>query len=233
MNKRDSQFWIINCNRIVKEGCKMSEGSEKRNTKRKFTYDNWITVIFLSLLAITLIFNMVFQNGSKIFRIILTAAAVLIMKILFTVTFLKKSKASYTASLLFIFMAMYLGNVFDFYSLIICYDKILHFLSGIIIGVIGLIIYAHFTKEYMKKLSPKFLLVFIFIFCVALAGCWEIWEFTGDRLFGFTSQNNSLIDTMMDIICGTVGGIVSLFPIYRFANGKSNRFLQKVTEEVM
>lgn len=211
----------------------MSDDSEKRNINRKLTYDNKITVIFLSLLAATLIFNIIFQNGNKIFRIVLAAAAILIMKVVFTVTFLKKSKASYTASLIFIFLAMYLGNVFDFYQLISNYDKILHFSSGIIIGVVGLIIYAHFTKEYMKKLSPHFMILFIFIFCVALAGCWEIWEFTGDRLFGFTSQNNSLIDTMMDIICGTAGGLISLIPIYRFARGKSNSFLEKVTKEVI
>lgn len=115
---------------------------------------------------------------------------------------------------------MYLGNVCNFYTLINHYDKILHLLSGIIIGIIGLIIYAHFTKEYMKKLNPKLMIIFVFIFCVALAGCWEIWEFTGDRLWGFQSQNNSLVDTMTDIICGTVGGIISLFPIYGFAKGK-------------
>lgn len=218
---------------VVKEGCKMSEGFWKNKILRKLTYDNLITIIFLSLLAVTLIFNTVFQNGSKIFRIILTAATILIIKIIFSVTFFKKSKASYTAILIFIFMTMYLGNVFDFYSLVSSYDKILHFSSGIIIGVIGLIVYAHFTKEYMKKLNPKFMLLFIFIFCVALAGCWEIWEFTGDMLFGFQSQNNSLIDTMMDIICGTLGGVVSLLFIYKFAKGNSNRFFEKVTKEVM
>lgn len=211
----------------------MSDDTEKNNIKRKLTYDNKITILFLVLLTVTLLFNIIFQNGSSIFRIILTAATILIIKVLFTVTFLKKSKASYIASLLFIFLAMYLGNVFNLYKFVVYYDKILHFSSGIIIGVIGLIIYAHFTKEYMKKLSPQFAILFIFIFCVALAGCWEIWEFTGDRLFGFTSQNNSLIDTMMDIICGTAGGIVSLIPIYRFVRGKSNSFLEKVTKEVM
>jgi hypothetical protein len=38
-----------------------------------------------------------------------------------------------------------------------------------------------------------------------MAGCWEIFEFTTDRLFGLYSQNGSLVDTMVDIICGTVG----------------------------
>ncbi|WP_270215178.1 hypothetical protein [Clostridium butyricum] len=211
----------------------MRESLEKKSTMRKLTYDNYITGAFLVLLGITLAFNIFFQDGNKLFRIILTAVAVIIMKVVFTISFLKKSKASYTATLTFIFFAMYLGNVCNFYTLINHYDKILHLLSGIIIGIIGLIIYTHFTKEYMKKLNPKFMIIFVFIFSVALAGCWEIWEFTGDRLWGFQSQNNSLVDTMTDIICGTVGGIISLFPIYGFAKGKKNRFLEKVTKEVI
>ena len=211
----------------------MSNGLWKNKISINLTYDNIITIIFLSLLVVTLVFNIMFQDGTKIFRIILIAATVLTLKILFSITFLKRSRASYIAILIFIFMAMYLGNIFDFYSRINNYDKILHFSSGIIIGIIGLIVYAHFTKEYIKKLNIKFMLLFIFTFCVALAGFWEMWEFAGDRLFGFQSQNNSLIDSMIDIICGTVGGAVSLFPIYRFIKGKSNKLFEKITKEVM
>lgn len=218
---------------VMKEGLIMNHNFNKDNYKHIFTYDNIITLIFMALLVITLIFNVLFRNGDKTVRIISIVATILVIKILFTKTFLKKSKASYMASLIFVFMAMYLGNVWDFYSLIPLYDKILHFSSGIIIGIIGLIIYAHFTKEYMNKLSIRFMLVFIFMFCVGLAGCWEIWEFSGDRLFGLDSQNNSLIDTMMDIILGTVGGMISLIPIYRFAKGHKNKFLDRVTKEVM
>lgn len=206
---------------------------KKNEEIKKLTYDNYITVIFLSFIGITLLFNVFFQNSNKLFRVIITAMTVIIMRLVFKASFLKKSRASYTASLIFIFLSMYLGNVCNFYSIIHHYDKILHFLSGIIIGIIGLIVYAHFTKQYMKELNPKFIIVFVFIFCVALAGCWEMWEFAGDRLLGFKSQNNSLNDTMMDIICGTVGGVISLIPIYKFINGGNNKFLEKATKEVI
>lgn len=212
----------------------MNDDLKRNKAAVKLTYDNLITVIFIFLLGITLVYNLVFQDGSKTFRIILTFGSILFMKFIFKVTFLKKSKASYVASLIFIFMSMYLGNIFNFYTIVSSYDKILHFVSGIIIGIIGFIIYAHFTKEYMKKLNPKFLILFIFIFCVALAGCWEIWEFTGDKLFGFNSQNSSLVDTMMDIICGTIGGIIPIFPIYKFVKGNNNnKFLNHITNEVI
>ncbi|MGN0143530.1 MAG: hypothetical protein ACI398_01010, partial [Clostridium sp.] len=130
----------------------MNNNLKKDTSKQIFSYDNIITIIFMTLLAITIIFNAVFQNGNKIFRIISIIATVIALKVIFTITFFKRSKATYIAALIFIFMAMYLGNVWDFYSLIPSYDKILHFFSGIIIGIIGLIVYAHFTKEYMQKL---------------------------------------------------------------------------------
>lgn len=58
----------------------MRESLEKKSTMRKLTYDNYITGAFLILLGITLAFNIFFQDGNKLFRIILTAVAVIIMK---------------------------------------------------------------------------------------------------------------------------------------------------------
>lgn len=43
-----------------------------------------------------------------------------------------------------------------------------------------------------------------------------LYEFTTDRLFGLLSQNGSLVDTMADIICGTVGAAgTALYLAYR------------------
>ncbi|WP_307400343.1 hypothetical protein [Paenibacillus anaericanus] len=49
-----------------------------------------------------------------------------------------------------------------------------------------------------------------------LSGAWEIYEFVVDHLFGLHSQNASLTDTMLDIICGTVGAVVSsIYLLYK------------------
>lgn len=200
--------------------------------KRKLTYDNLITIIFLVILLVTLIYNLIFQDGNKIARILLAITATIVTKIFFSITFLKKSKASYVASILFIILSMYFGNIINFYEIIPNYDKILHLGSGIIMGFVGIVIYAYFTKGEIKKINPMFMVFFSIMFTIALAGAWEIWEFTTDQLFGLDSQLNSLIDTMTDIICGTVGGGVALIPIYRFAKGKENRFLKTIINEV-
>lgn len=201
--------------------------------KKKLAYDDSFTLAFLIILLITFCYNSIFQGGSRVPRIFLIFITIVVAKLFFKVTFLKKSRFIYMATLIFIFISMYLGNVLNFYTYIDNYDKILHFISGIIIGFIGVIIFAYFTQEYFKKINPMFVVFFSVIFAIALAGTWEIWEFTTDRLFGLNSQLNSLIDTMTDIICGTVGGLISAIPIYLFAKGKHNKFLSTIIKEII
>ena len=128
---------------------------------------------------------------------------------------------------------MYLGNVFDFYLIIPMYDKILHSISGLIIGFIGYICFLYLNNgEEKGSFKPQMAMVFSIIFSIAAAGIWEIWEFSTDQLFGFTSQNNSLIDTMMDIICGSVMGIIARIPIYLHSKVKNIRFIDKIIDEI-
>lgn len=211
----------------------MSKTLNYKKLKQKITYDKCVTWIFLIILIITLLYNALFQGGSKLSRILLAIGAVIGSRIFFKVTFLKKSNATYIATLIFIMFSMYLGNILNFYTYIPRYDKVLHLISGIIIGIISIVVYAHFTNDCLKKINPKFMVFFSIMFTLALAGGWEIWEFTSDRLFGLQSQLNSLNDTMTDIICGTIGGLISLIPIYRFAKGKKNKFLDAIVKEVI
>lgn len=211
----------------------MSENLKNNNVFKKITYEKVITIAFLIVLAITLILNIIFQGGSKVGRIILIAGTVIAFWIFFKFTFLKKSKAAYIATLIFIIMAMYFGNILDFYGIVPYYDKILHTVSGIIIGIMSIVIYAHFTKDYFERINSRFMLLFCILLTLALAGGWEIWEYTTDKIFGLMSQRNSLDDTMTDIICGTIGGIIALIPIYRFSKGHKIKFLESIINEVI
>ena len=74
----------------------------------------------------------------------------------------------------------------------------------------------------MYKASNR---LFNFIFCVffaAGAACiWEIAEFSIDQLTASNLQHNldtGVVDTMEDMICGTVGGII--FSTYMLLKNK-------------
>ena len=178
--------------------------------RRKINYDVLITLIFLIVLGITGIYFAMIKNYEKVGRVALAAGTILAVKVLFKFTFLRKSKAAYISIISFVMIAIYLGNVLSLYTYIRNYDKILHLISGVIINIISVIIYFSFSNESRKNVNFKFMITFCIAFIMGCAGAWEIWEFTTDRLFGLQAQLNSLTDTMLDIICGTIGGILCL-----------------------
>ena len=84
-------------------------------------------------------------------------------------------------------------------------------------------------KNNYRKYMP---IVFSIIFAIASAAVWEIWEFSTDKLFGFTSQNNSLDDTMWDIICGSLMGVIANIPLYLYIKGKKIKFIEKIVDDM-
>ena len=200
--------------------------------KKKLGYDVKCTYLFYILLAVTFVWDYFYRNGEKAGRIALIYITIFIARFLFSKTFLKKSKIAYVVLLIFIVFSMYLANVMNFYAFE-SYDKILHFTSGILLAFYGLICCVHLCgNEKNKSVSPILLVVFPLLFAVASAGVWEIWEFTTDSLFGLTAQNGSLNDTMWDIICGSIGGLISCSLIYLHIKGKKIKFIQAIMDEM-
>lgn len=193
-----------------------------------------LNLISMVILIITAIYDFMFRGGEKLFRIGLMVITLWIMYGVYKKTFLRKTRISFYLIYSFIFGAMYLGNVFDFYLIIPMYDKILHLLSGLILGMIGYILFVHVsngaTEGSFKRYMP---ILFSIIFSIAGAAVWEIWEFSTDQLFGFASQNNSLHDTMWDIICGSLMGVIANIPIYLYyIKSKKIKFIENLNKEI-
>ena len=193
-----------------------------------------LNVISMIILIVTAVYDFIFRDGEKLFRIGLMAVTLWIMYFIYKKTFLRKSRLSFYLIYSFIFGAMYLGNVFDFYLIIPMYDKMLHLLSGLIIGIIGYMLFMHVSNGIVDGTFKRYMpILFSIILAIAGAAVWEIWEFSTDQLFGFTSQNNSLHDTMWDIICGTIMGVVANIPIYLYyIKGKNIKFIKKINEDM-
>ena len=127
---------------------------------------------------------------------------------------------------------MYLASVWNFYW-IPNYDKFLHLLSGAIIAILGYALFIYLTNDISRKeMNPLTSVIFVILFATAAAGVWEIWEFTTDSLFGLTAQNNSLHDTMWDIICGTIVGVVTAIPIYINSKNNKIKIITKMIDEI-
>ncbi|MGL4851024.1 MAG: hypothetical protein ACRC28_19220 [Clostridium sp.] len=190
-----------------------------------------LTYGFYILLVLTAIYDFYARSGEKLGRILLIAGTIFLISIIYPKSFLKKSSVIYKVALGFIFISMYLANVWNFYG-IEYYDKFLHLLSGVILGFVALAFYMYmFDIKEKKDINCTKLIIFTIMFLVSVAGIWEIWEFTTDSLFNLTAQNG-LTDTMWDIILGTLGGVVVLVPILLFAKGKKIKLIEEFIENV-
>lgn len=191
--------------------------------KRKFDFNDYFEAALYILAAVCFLYFLPKGNKPKIFQPILIIAVLTLIKVIKNILKLDFFPALRFSMLAFIFVAMFLANEFDFYSLIPGLDKIEHLFSGVILAFIGLVVFEYINRnERSLKISPSTKLFFSLFFSIAMAGCWEIYEFTTDHLFGLRSQNNSLLDTMTDIICGTVGAIIAYIYLRYNDNKKLN-----------
>jgi len=133
-------------------------------------------------------------------------------------------------TVIFIFSAIYLGEVHAFYVKIWWWDIFLHTLSGLIVGAIGfsLVYILNRHSSVAINLSPVFVSIFSFCFALAIGALWEIYEFAMDSLFGMNMQKSGLVDTMWDLIFDALGALVFSVLGYLYLKGKI-RIIEKFT----
>lgn len=121
----------------------------------------------------------------------------------------------------FLYCAIYLGEVHSFYYRIPQWDSILHAFSGMALCTIGFSIIGLLNKSESVplSLSPAFVALFAFCFAVSIGAIWEIYEFSVDCLLHLNMQKYALesgellvgqmalLDTMKDLIIDTVGAL--------------------------
>jgi uncharacterized membrane protein YjdF len=135
--------------------------------------------------------------------------------------------------LIFIFMAIFLAEILNFYSRIPIFDKILHSSSGVMLFFVGQALYEHIHNLSKNPMDTTVMILFSMFFAIAMAGSWEIFEFSMDRLMGYHLQNDSLFDTMGDIICGTsTATITALISSILLRVKKANMHKNQVLEEI-
>lgn len=110
--------------------------------------------------------------------------------------------------LIFIYLTLYLGEVQKFYHFFWWWDLLLHGFSAISIGLVGFVVILSLQSENKVRAKPLWICLFAFTFALAVGALWEIFEFSMDQTFGLTMQDNSLVDTMIDLIIDSVGAFI-------------------------
>ena len=169
-------------------------------------------MILYVICGLSIIYFGVTGSYAKCFQAALIIFVLLLLRGLITWTKSELPPALRISVLIFITITMMLANLFGMYAVIPYLDKIEHLLSGVILFFVGQFIMIKMAKRKgLGSLPANIIIWFSFFFSVAMAGVWEIYEFAVDHFFGHNSQNGSLTDTMIDIICGTVGAVFAFF----------------------
>ena len=115
-----------------------------------------------------------------------------------------------TFSIIFTYLALFLGEVHGFYVKYWWWDLALHTTSGLLGGMLGfLLVYVlNSNKKINFNMTPLFIALFAFMFTMSMGTLWEIFEFAVDTMFGLDMQSSSLQDTMSDLIVDCAGGLV-------------------------
>ena len=100
----------------------------------------------------------------------------------------------YLVYVIFLYAAIFLGEVRDFYYRVPHWDTILHTFSGAGIGALGFSVVSLLNKNEDIKfsLSPFFVSLFAFCFAVTMGAFWEVYEFSFDGFLGLNMQKFAL-----------------------------------------
>ncbi len=159
-----------------------------------------------------------------------------ILPVIFKLLRLKITDRIRILNLMFCFFAAIVGSTLDGYTQPY-YDKVVHFVSGILITIVGYIFYCFLKKIRRVEIKEDFwvMIVFINIFNLAVAVLWEFYEYGMLIFFNYDCINHyasGIHDSLTDMLCAFVGGIIIAFGIYFSYHKHKPNFLTKIYEEL-
>lgn len=173
----------------------------------------WIVILMQALMAVELVLA-VFRGQWLTTFLIVTIMTITLAPLIFAKQIqVKIPPEIHLMTIIFVFAALFLGEIRDYYSRIWWWDTALHGSSGLLLGIFGfLLVYVLNENERVDiYMRPRFVAIFAFFFAVGTGAIWEIFEFAMDQIFDTQMQKpmfgdtSGLTDTMWDLILDTLG----------------------------
>ena len=183
-------------------------------------------VFFMAIILVTSIIEEAWFDASVAGAGIVSGLIPFAIEKVFKTELDAKMKIAY---ILFLFASQYLGSIVGLYSNG-WWDTFLHLLSGIFLAFLGFDFFSRLDEDLRLEIPKRFLFVYILVFSMAGAALWEMYEFTSDVLLNTTMQGNGNDDTMVDIVAGSMGGVIAAFIVtamHRREQSKRNKKIQK------
>ncbi len=233
---------------------------KEKSTGKKFRITfYWIVRVIGFLLIAYSIYGLISTNDKREDSryVFIIAQAVCLIVLSYVPVFINKIwKLSIPIGIEIFFLAycsggVLLGEIAEFYIKIWWWDSVLHTISGAFIACIGFVVFSLFNEKdgVPMKVSPGFLVLFVFCLSLACGLIWEIVEWTADGITGSNMQRysdnitrvgfvgrNALRDTMKDLILDVIGaGIICVLSYIDMKTDKNyfNRYfkIEKITSK--
>lgn len=183
-------------------------------------------VLFMAIILVTSIIEESWFDASVAGAGIISGLIPFIIEKTFKTELDGKMKVAY---ILFLFASQYLGSIVGLYGNG-WWDTFLHLLSGIFLAFLGFDFFSRLDDDIRTEIPKRFLFVYIAVFSMAGAALWEMYEFTSDVVLNTTMQGNGNDDTMVDIIAGSLGGVLAAFfvvTLHQREKSKQKRHMKK------
>jgi uncharacterized membrane protein YjdF len=133
---------------------------------------------------------------------------------------------------IFVFLGLVIGDMKGAYGLFAWWDTVLHFVSGIVLGIIGFtLVYLMIRYSHYSRLDPKLAFIFTFCFAMTIGAIWEIVEF-GVTYSGIYKMQHGELDTMSDLIMDALGALIASILGYFYIKNEKNKFLRRILKKL-
>ncbi len=208
-----------------------TELENKLKNEKRLEYANFLFIWIIRMIFIAaIVVSVVLRNVNTIIPSILGTVLVFLPVLIPRLTNFHIIPEFHLIFALFVFLAMFVGEIGLYYETVWWWDILLHTFSGFLLGLVGfsLVYFLNNAENVNISMSPFFVALFSFCFAIMCGVFWEIFEFSLDQIFGTNTQRSGLVDTMWDLIVDTVGGFSAALIGYFYLKKDKESFFIKL-----
>ncbi len=217
----------------------------KRKQETKYVAPKWETRLSLVLEILILVSGLfqTFFGETTIGILTLVCWGAIVFPKFFTRGFIPKIPIEIEIILfVMVFVQFVLGEARDFYTTIPYYDKFVHYLLPMFIGLLAFLFLYTLQETGNLKVSKWAMVVLVVMIALAIGAFWEICEYLSDRIFYAmfdswhhfqgNAQQSAIDDTMTDLIIDTLGGVFgALLALWFVGKEKGTSRLEEITSD--
>ncbi len=195
-----------------------------------------LLVAMLAVVLVTLVKNIIWWNKTIVLMSVITIILLLTPRAVLGKIRLDLPPEILSFIEVFIFLGMYLGEIKDAFFFFPQWDTLLHFLSGILIALMGFLLIYPLYMQKPAKAYAYLILLFTVSFAIAAGGVWELIEYGIDVIFHPVPpmQRSGLPDTMGDIAIESFSALLTGIAAYLFVLKKGHsKFFEKIAKDFM